>query len=102
MDYYIVTTPTCLIDCKLKKTETREYTPYTSIYMKFKKRRNQLLLENFWLLEDYLWWVLIRRMHHEASGGPPGLKLQKYIHMLKFTEYSFKIWACYGVTPQFK
>ena len=38
MDYYIVTTSTCLIDYKLKKTETREYTPYTSIYMKLKKR----------------------------------------------------------------
>jgi len=38
MDYYIVTTSTCLIDYKLKKTKTREYTPYTSIYMKLKKR----------------------------------------------------------------
>lgn len=47
MDYYIVTTSTCLTDYKLKKTETREYTPHASMYMKFKKRRNQLLLENF-------------------------------------------------------
>lgn len=39
MKYYIVTTWILLKDCKLKKIDTREYIPYTSIYMKFKTRQ---------------------------------------------------------------